>query len=846
MAEILGLASSIITIVEVAGKLGTNAIRLKRLWDEVQDVPASIQRCIEHLEILAPAIEEMDHEFEKTRNMIQNDSAAKRSLEYSRKAVETLDTLVRDMETQISAAKTSKRLVAQLKVRIKRDVIEDHQLRLTSALQLLSLSQQTYLIALSRAQPEIIISEIKNWRDSEYQKRISLAIEEDDQFTEGEEPEEAEAVKARDYFKSPGSPNFSLWSAKKPLPRKRPSLLGSFAFQSYEVVESASMHYVPDKARFFQTRVHMPWFIQRCWDLSVLRASTGWTFQLNTRNIRPWNAEIFAALLFGEVEHTIELLKNKEASIYDVIPNGSSLLHVAILSGHIESIKALLLMGMKVSDIEPSDLFMFIYACFCQDPQAKSPMELGRQWVTEIGGISIEHLNSQFFSHVFWGVPSVYTLLSETASVRQMLPSFSWRCVNPAVPLELLKSGLAVAADFPPCICSSGPDGIFHCYTSSLMFQYFHALLNNDKSFPDWRCLARKALLGVSPLNIVHPHEGALCNLTSILKALWKLQFRLFPFTRWIQNAVILWLEDVAVAGINLEEYMSLELLYSLDFQKNSVCKDMKMKIRPGARLPEFGPSLVILSVGPRAGDWSFSWDPCVEELSGDFWTALEDIPIKMPGAWVDERPEDFGMIPLRTIALSCLALAPVAVSAGACKPRSTDLTTAAASSTLETASSSEALQSTSTDLTTAIASTIETTTKASTIETTSEAAATTSSAPCPSYTQIVPPPSGKVCGKAVTRGTFQSSPLYLGSQLSTTGLTGCAKYCGDTPGCVSFYAEDYVPGPGAPTYKICFKFKGYEEDIPFGEGQNGGSAYYEQGCFACVRDEAPQPPIPS
>ncbi|KAK2691261.1 hypothetical protein QWA68_009947 [Fusarium oxysporum] len=201
-------------------------------------------------------------------------------------------------------------------------------------------------------------------------------------------------------------------------------------------------------------------------------------------------------------------------------------------------------------------------------------------------------------------------------------------------------------------------------------------------------------------------------------------------------------------------------------------------------------------------------------------------------------------MIPLRTIALSCLALAPVAVSAGACKPRSTDLTTAA-SSTLETASSSEALQSTVTDLTPTIASTVETTVS-SIIETTSEAATTTSSAPCPSYTQIIPPPSGKVCGKEVSRGTLESSPLYLGSQLSTTGLTGCAKYCGDTPGCVSFYAEDYVPGPGAPTFKVCFMFKGYEKDIPFGEGQDGRPTYYEQGCFACVRDEAPQPPIPS
>nr|RBQ98495.1 hypothetical protein FVER53263_20609 [Fusarium verticillioides] len=249
MAEILGLASSIITIVEVAGKLGTNTIRLKRLWDEVQDVPASIQRCIEQLEILAPAIEEMDHEFEKTRNMIRNDSAAKRSLEYSRKAVETLDTLIRDMEAQINAAKASRRLIVQLKVRIKRDVIEDHQHRLTSALQLLSLSQQTYLIALSRAQPEIIISEIRSWRDSEHQKQLPAGSEGDDE-SQGEEPREQQpGGQSQNNSKSPMSRDINIWSAKRPLPRRRPGLLGSFTFQSYEVTESSSIHCTPDKAR---------------------------------------------------------------------------------------------------------------------------------------------------------------------------------------------------------------------------------------------------------------------------------------------------------------------------------------------------------------------------------------------------------------------------------------------------------------------------------------------------------------------------------------------------------------------------------------------------------------------
>ncbi|KAF5581947.1 hypothetical protein FPANT_8716 [Fusarium pseudoanthophilum] len=602
MAEILGLASSIITIVEVAGKLGTNTIRLKRLWDEVQDVPASIQRCIEQLEILAPAIEEMDHEFEKTRNMTRNDSAAKRSLEYSRKAVGTLDTLVRDMEKQISAAKASRRLVAQLKVRIKRDVIEDHQHRLTSALQLLSLSQQTCLIALSRAQPDIIISEIRKWRDSEHQKHFSVNTEEGDQSIQIEEPEEAQAYDSQNYFKSPGSPNFSLWSAKKPLAKIRPGLLGSFAFQSYEVVESPSIHYVPEKARFFQAR----------------------------------------AVRRGEVDHIIELLKNKEASIYDVDSYGYSLLDIAISHQQLETIKALILIGMSISDVDASNLFLTINYWARMYPQTEGPIELAHQWTKEIGGISSEYLELHPFTDTFWRVPSLYTLLSETGSVRQVLPSFAWFDVDPAVPLELIKSGLAGISDFPPFDCSTRSDNTCHCYDSNLIFQYFHALLNNDKGFHDWRCLARKALLGVSPLDIVHPHDGAFWNLASTLEALWKRQFRLLPFERWIQNAVTLWLEDVAAAGINLVEYMSLELLYSRDLQRDAVCQDTRMEFRLGAHLPESGPSLVILSVGPRADDWSFSWDPCVEELSGEFWKALEDSQIRVPGAWVDDTTEDF------------------------------------------------------------------------------------------------------------------------------------------------------------------------------------------------------------
>ncbi|RYC87691.1 hypothetical protein BFJ63_vAg9413 [Fusarium oxysporum f. sp. narcissi] len=643
MAEILGLASSIITIVEVAGKLGTNTIRLKRLWDEVQDVPVSIQRCIEQLEILAPAIDEMESEFEKTRNMIQNDAATKRSLEYSRKAVRTLDTLVRDMEFQISAARTSRRLVAQLKVRIKKDVIEDHKQRLTLALQLLSLSQQTYLIALSRAQPEIIISEIRNWRHSDSQKRPSLGPEDDNQSTEGEGPGEKHDAGSPHPNKSPVPRDFSLRSTKKSLPHRRPGLLGSFTFQSYEADENPSIHHIPEKARYFQARIHMPWFIQRFWDFSVLRASTGWTFQLNAWNIRPWDTKIFYAIAQGQVEYIVDALKNKEASIYDATPHGNSLLGLALQSQEIESIKALISMGMRVSDVDPAVIFCRIRTWFWTEPETSSSMELARIWLAEMGRMGQQHCEMYIsFLPAFWVVPNLHTILCEPESVRQVTNSFIWGYLNPTVMLELLKSGLAVPSDFPPCRCTMIWTGICDCYDTNFFYQYFHALLNKDQSFSDWRCLARKVFLGVPPLNIVHPHEGAFSSLTSILEGLWGRQFPLLPFERWIQNATTLWLEDLAEAKIDLEEYMSLEVLYSRECHMDCSGKHTEVEIQPGTRLPEFGPSLVILSVGPRADDWSFSWDPCVEELSGEFWTTLDNAQVKVPGAWVDERNEDF------------------------------------------------------------------------------------------------------------------------------------------------------------------------------------------------------------
>jgi hypothetical protein len=87
-----------------------------------------------------------------------------------------------------------------------------------------------------------------------------------------------------------------------------------------------------------------------------------------------------------------------------------------------------------------------------------------------------------------------------------------------------------------------------------------------------------------------------------------------------------MWMEDLAEAGLDLQEYFRIEL---------SACRGTDMQLRSGTRLLEFGPSLVVLNYGENPQDWMFEWDPCVEGEVGEFWNMIELPP--MPGAWVDE-----------------------------------------------------------------------------------------------------------------------------------------------------------------------------------------------------------------
>ncbi|KAJ0322820.1 hypothetical protein COL5a_008647 [Colletotrichum fioriniae] len=62
MAEAFGVVVSAFTVVEIAGKLGSSAIKLKKLWNEARNVPHEINQLVEQVDVLNAILAEMDRE----------------------------------------------------------------------------------------------------------------------------------------------------------------------------------------------------------------------------------------------------------------------------------------------------------------------------------------------------------------------------------------------------------------------------------------------------------------------------------------------------------------------------------------------------------------------------------------------------------------------------------------------------------------------------------------------------------------------------------------------------------------------------------------------------------------
>ncbi|KAF6811186.1 hypothetical protein CSOJ01_05865 [Colletotrichum sojae] len=120
--------------------------KLKQLWDEVQEVPESINRTLRQLELVRPVVAELEAVLlEQTENIYQG-SAAYSSIQACNHVIEEMEALAVEVQSQIATARRSRRSIAKLKVSFKKESIQNHHERLRFILDLVSISQMTCMM----------------------------------------------------------------------------------------------------------------------------------------------------------------------------------------------------------------------------------------------------------------------------------------------------------------------------------------------------------------------------------------------------------------------------------------------------------------------------------------------------------------------------------------------------------------------------------------------------------------------------------------------------------------------------------------------------------------------------
>ncbi|KAK4658975.1 hypothetical protein QC762_0004070 [Podospora pseudocomata] len=104
-----------------------------------------------------------------------------------------------------------------------------------------------------------------------------------------------------------------------------------------------------------------------------------------------------------------------------------------------------------------------------------------------------------------------------------------------------------------------------------------------------------------------------------------------------VHSALRAWLEDLHIAGIDLEEYGKATKAVFVD---TGILQSRVWPVEPMCLpvQPEFEYVWKDIIYGPYPRDWLlvFEWDIAWEDFLRDFWEWIENPPMNIPGSWID------------------------------------------------------------------------------------------------------------------------------------------------------------------------------------------------------------------
>lgn len=147
MAEILAVVASGIAVAQAAQSLGEIAVSLSRLWRDIKDVPNTIRDLVEELEVAGKVFSVIESELEPPPESGSTPLTSLQCLtiERCRQAHKDLGALVDDLRADIASSRRRKKLLASVKVVLKKDTLEAYERRLQRALRFLDSAVQLHM-----------------------------------------------------------------------------------------------------------------------------------------------------------------------------------------------------------------------------------------------------------------------------------------------------------------------------------------------------------------------------------------------------------------------------------------------------------------------------------------------------------------------------------------------------------------------------------------------------------------------------------------------------------------------------------------------------------------------------
>ncbi|TVY84730.1 hypothetical protein LSUE1_G000619 [Lachnellula suecica] len=338
MAEVLGLAASVISVVSLAIQLGDSIKKACDFWEAIEDGPDDIKRISSDLRLLSNLIAVIRHGNDADTGRAQ-EQLVRSALENAKKDIDDLASLISDLQRALGPTKKGlKRKWGRVQVAMKggkivklRGYVEGAK----SSLNLLQALQTQSAVFQMNGRLEMLATTFTMAREN------YAIINQNDQQTMAST---SRIGSSNGIIESSGEPRSTQIHTKTSFRRINAGLgVLSLASTATKLLNIKDADEEPKELGAKKTFVaRFLWGFSSCrkgFRLSV--DDTFDTFSFNTIRRRPTDSHIFRLCEKGDARGVRELLMVGEASVYDVDTGGFTPLHYACYFGHSELVTLL-------------------------------------------------------------------------------------------------------------------------------------------------------------------------------------------------------------------------------------------------------------------------------------------------------------------------------------------------------------------------------------------------------------------------------------------------------------------------------------------------------------------------